>query len=351
MVQQKFPSSLKSSNSSLINYSGAKSNLTTTSTTTTTTTTTTITTTTTKLAKKTGGLMQFYACKVDERKHPFYYRYFYSKWDIVHAIVYGVVPFLIIFISNILIIFKLTVFRNKKNITRTSMTNGTGSTASLDRVETTFKSRQITIMLLSVAFVFLLFTSPLSIYMIAIYDILDMRESKKEFIRAVLRFIGYCNNAVNFYVYFAFSSGFRVEFINCVKSLCGCKPLKSGLCTSSAKSDDDLSEGKKMTRKPIYKVKDQPPEEEQKSENEEDTPSENEVMLNFNRLSENLRSNTRLDDVYQSNQSIHESNRKLFRDIGNEAVASRVGKLKEKREEKNKSDENLVFINRVSTHV
>jgi hypothetical protein len=343
---QKSPLAFKSNYSSTNNYLSNRTTLTTTSTTTTTTSTTT---TTTRVAK--AGLMPFYVCNVDERKHPFYYRYFYSKWDTIHAIVYGVVPFLIIFIGNILIIFKLTVFKNTKNITRTSISSKTGSTASLERVETSFKSRQITIMLLSVAFVFLLFTSPLSIYMMVFYDNLDMRESKKEFIRAILRFLGYCNNAVNFYVYFAFSSGFRVEFINCVKSLFGCKPLKSGLCTTSSGSNNDLNEDKKTIRKPIYKARNEDDEDKNENDEQEDDANEDEILLNFNRLSENMRLPYKLDEVNASNQSIkslHESNRKLSKDLVNEAV-SKVARLKEMRE--NQNDENQVFINRVSTHV
>jgi hypothetical protein len=158
-----------------------------------------------------------YTCNVDPNEHPIYFKYIYSQWDIYHSIIYGIIPFIIILTSNILIIIKLTILKNKKNITKS--TNMNDSSRSLDKIGISFKSFQITIMLLSIAFVFLLFTSPISIYLMIIHDNLKlMRESKKEYIKVILRYIGYCNNAINFYLYITFSNEFRKEFVKLIKS-------------------------------------------------------------------------------------------------------------------------------------
>jgi hypothetical protein len=189
--------------------------------------------------------------------------------------------------------------------------------------------------------------------MIAIYDNLNSRESEKEFIRAVLRFVGYFNNAVNFYVYMAFSSGFRIEFFNCVKSLFGCKSLESGLCTTTAGSDENLN--KKVTKKPIYKQNDGGIFYEESGDRKSgaERVSEEEVLLNFNRLSENMRAKTKDDkEETQSIKTLNASYRNLhlFKSIGEDAAA-RV-KLRDEKSENNESNqENQVFINRYSTHV
>jgi hypothetical protein len=178
----------------------------------------------------------FYVCYVDSLEYPTYFKYIYSKWDVFHGLIYGGLPFLIILVSNILIIAKLTVLRNK-SVNRNKRSIKSGSQESLDKVDPSIKSIQITIMLLSVAFVFLLFTSPISIYMTFFYEhMTNVREVKKEFIKVILRYIGYCNNAVNFYVYIVLSNEFRKEFIKTIRSCFKCKKMSlasSSLCTRS----------------------------------------------------------------------------------------------------------------------
>ena len=193
-----------------------------------------------------------YVCSVSEVKHPFYYKHFYSKWDIYHAIIYGALPFLIILICNISIILQLTVLKNKNFVRSSIQIKGDNEAlSSLENTETMFDSKQAPLMLLSVAFVFLLFTSPISIYMVAFYDHLSsVRGSKREFIKVVLRYIGYCNNAINFYLYLLLSKEFRKEFLNAVKTLFGFS--NPGLCTTST-SIGSLDENKKTLTRVIRK--------------------------------------------------------------------------------------------------
>lgn len=173
-----------------------------------------------------------YFCGVDSIKNPIYNKYFYSKWDIYHAVIYGALPFLIILSSNILIILKLTLLKNVNFI----KTTYNGSTKSLDKIDQSFKSMQITIMLLSIAFIFLIFTSPISIYMTVFYPNLSKTpEVKKEYIKVVLRYVAYINNAINFYIYICFSSEFRKEFAGLFTNCKKYKPISSAVskCTTS----------------------------------------------------------------------------------------------------------------------
>lgn len=206
-----------------------------------------------------------YICNVNQNEYPIYYKYFYSKWDIYHALIYGIVPFVIILGSNILIILKLTVLKQKTFFK--SNLKQSASMKSLDKLDPSFKSFQITLMLLSIAFVFLLFTSPISIYMAVFYDNLkSVRDSKKEYIKVVLRYVAYFNNAINFYVYIIFSSEFRKEFVKTIKSCFRIKSVTSsvGLCTRSTSMgsnnmlpqlEDDPYVRKTSNKKPRLELK------------------------------------------------------------------------------------------------
>lgn len=134
-----------------------------------------------------------------------------------------------------MIIVKLIQMRNSKIKRAPSMSK---SIESLNNKNSTsfdpsIKSFQITLMLLSVAIVFLLFTSPISIYMAFIHDNIaqSVRKTKRELVKTVLRYIAYFNNAVNFYLYFFLSSEFRREFFKSMGVIFKVKELTS--CTGS----------------------------------------------------------------------------------------------------------------------
>lgn len=130
----------------------------------------------------------------------------------------------------------------------------TGLTDDSDR----FKSVQITMMLLSVATLFLLFTGPISIYMTFFYNNLTwMRDSKRSFIRVILTHIAYCNNAVNFYVYLCLSSEFRREWFKLVASICYCfkslspKTITTCTTTTTTLGSDEMLDKRKRPLPPI----------------------------------------------------------------------------------------------------
>ncbi len=201
-----------------------------------------ITTTTTPKPR----FSQVHSCYVDPFDHPIYFQYIYSYWDVFHAIIYGILPFLIIFSSNLAIIIKLSKL-GKQKLQRTSSQSlppNPSVRKRLTSTDTTRRSPQVTIMLLSVAFVFLLFTSPISVYMAAIFDhITHVRKTRRELVKSILKYIAYFNNAVNFYIYISLSSEFRREF---VKTLVACFSTK------------DLVTCTKSTELPVYKEETKP---------------------------------------------------------------------------------------------
>lgn len=120
-----------------------------------------------------------------------------------------------------------------------------------------FRPVQITVMLLSVASLFLLFTGPISIYMTFFYyNLTWMRESKQSFIRTILTHFAYCNNVVNFYVYLALSSEFRREWLKIVSGVfyC-CKSLNpknvTSVCTTTTTT---LGSNENLNRAPITRT-------------------------------------------------------------------------------------------------
>lgn len=173
-------------------------------------------------------------CSVNGIKYPFYSKYIFDNWDVYHAFIYGGLPFLIIFTSNIAIIIKLVILKNSE-ISKAHLTRGE-SNKSLDKIDKSIKSVQITTMLLSIAFIFLLFTSPISFYMTFFYQNLNsINRVKLQYIKVVLKYIAYINNAINFYVYFVLSSEFRKEFVNLLKCCSKIKIISSTVskCTNS----------------------------------------------------------------------------------------------------------------------
>ncbi|RNA34640.1 G-coupled receptor -like protein [Brachionus plicatilis] len=173
-------------------------------------------------------------CSVNSVKFPIYSKLIFDNWDIYHAIIYGGLPFLIILVSNIAIILKLSFLKNSK-IQKAHITRGE-STKSLDKIDKSIKSVQITVMLLSIAFIFLFFTGPISFYMTFFYQNLSsVNRVKLQYIKVVLKYIAYINNAINFYVYVALSSEFRKEFVRLVRCCLKLRVISSTVskCTTS----------------------------------------------------------------------------------------------------------------------
>jgi hypothetical protein len=191
-----------------------------------------------------------YVCNVSIDDHPLYFKHIYKNWDIAHAVIYGALPFSFILVANFIIIYKLIKLQKKS-----SKYLSDGKSIEKDENDSMVKSYQFTIMLLTVSFTFLVLTSPISLYMATIYDNLtNVRISKREFIKVILRYLGYVNNAINFYIYFFTSEEFRNDvfiLFRCCRSILPISKNSSiyTACTAST-SLPDVNIETKPFRKP-----------------------------------------------------------------------------------------------------
>ena len=187
-----------------------------------------------------------YVCNVSIDDHPTYFKHIYKNWDIFHAVFYGGLPFLLILTANCIIICRLLRLQKASAKYLSDEKNDNSDDDS------SIKSYQLTIMLLTVSFTFLILTSPISLYMAFIYDNLThVRISKREFIKIVLRYLGYVNNSINFYVYFCTSNEFRREVFQLFKSILPTSTTSSiyTACTASS-SLPDINIETKPVKKP-----------------------------------------------------------------------------------------------------
>lgn len=126
------------------------------------------------------------------------YTYFYDNvWAWLDLLFASLIPFMVIFISNIMIIIRVIL---KKRLAKTS-----GSS---------FKMTNMTASLLVVSFLFLLTTSPICIFLLINFDM----ESEEEhfyvsMIFDILNLIYYINNSINFFLYCITSRRFRQQFL------------------------------------------------------------------------------------------------------------------------------------------
>ncbi len=144
----------------------------------------------------------------------------YDIWPWIDLVVVCVVPVIIIFSSNIVIIYK--VVRATRNRTEQMSAKGGDDT-----------TQSLTAMLIAISLVFLLTTTPVSIYFVGL-PLWPTETARDQHNRAVayaaLNLIFYFNNCLNFFLYCISGSRFRRTL---VAILC-CRELKPK--TSSAQS-------------------------------------------------------------------------------------------------------------------
>lgn len=157
-----------------------------------------------------------------------------------------------------MIIIKLIQMRNQK--LKKSASNKSIDNLNSLSYDPSIKSFQITAMLLSIALAFLVFTSPISIYMAFIHDNItySVRKTKRELIQTILRYIAYFNNAVNFYIYFFLSSEFRREFLKTLGIIFKVRSLTSCTRSTDIQQSNKQQESPKLIKmgprtKPIYR--------------------------------------------------------------------------------------------------
>jgi hypothetical protein len=110
--------------------------------------------------------------------------YIFPKWEKIHVIVYNFIPFSIMLISNCFIIRRsISSTENRKN--------------SLKNDNRQRKQRQLTCILVSVTFLFVLLTTPVMIYNIFLRDHLKNRKPLKYIVLGILLCIQFTSHAVS----------------------------------------------------------------------------------------------------------------------------------------------------------
>ena len=140
-------------------------------------------------------------CDVSHKSH---HHFVTSVWPWVDFSVGSFVPFLILIVCNAMIIRKL-VERHHDHQKNMNVTKGTEY----------IKITNMTVMLLTVTFVFLCLTSPIVIYNIGepywLEGADDFLKARLELASAISHLLLYLNNAVNFLIYCVSGPAFRKE--------------------------------------------------------------------------------------------------------------------------------------------
>ncbi|CAF4063650.1 unnamed protein product [Adineta steineri] len=136
--------------------------------------------------------------------HPNDPYYIFPKWEKIHVIIYNLIPFSIMLISNCFII--------RRSIPSTMI-----RTVSIDtkkRLSQNYRQRKqkrLTYLLLFVTFLFVLLTTPVMIYNVFLRNLLIDRKPLKYILQGILLSMQFTSHAINFFVYCYGASIFRYE--------------------------------------------------------------------------------------------------------------------------------------------
>ncbi len=119
--------------------------------------------------------------------------YIFPKWEKIHVIVYNFIPFSIMLISNCFIIRRSVL---STNIQRPSTVDGRKN--SLHRTNSRQRrQRQVTCILISVTFLFVVLTTPVMIYNVFLRNHMVNRKPLKYIVLGILLCIQYTSHAVS----------------------------------------------------------------------------------------------------------------------------------------------------------
>ena len=116
--------------------------------------------------------------------------YIFPKWEQIHVIIYNLIPFSIMLISNCFIIRRSI----PASIQRSSLTD-TGKRPSRNYRQR--KQRQLTYILLFVTFLFVLLTTPVMIYNVYLRNLLATKKPLKYILQGILLCMQYTSHAVS----------------------------------------------------------------------------------------------------------------------------------------------------------
>ncbi|UJR09897.1 hypothetical protein I4U23_014119 [Adineta vaga] len=144
--------------------------------------------------------------------------YIFPKWEKIHVLIYNLIPFSIMLISNCFIIrrsFASTIIR----------TSSLDVKQRLSRNYRQRKQRQLTYILLFVTFLFVLLTAPVLIYNVFLRNNLVDRKPLKYIVQGILLSMQFTSHAINFFVYCYGASKFRNELNEFITSSIRKRPV------------------------------------------------------------------------------------------------------------------------------
>jgi len=117
--------------------------------------------------------------------------YIFPKWEKIHVIVYNFIPFSIMLISNCFIIHRSISSTNTRRTSNNSRKN------SLHNQNRQRRQRQMTCILVSVTFLFVLLTTPVMIYNVFLRNYLTNRKPLKYIVLGILLCTQFTSHAVS----------------------------------------------------------------------------------------------------------------------------------------------------------
>ncbi|KAH3848486.1 hypothetical protein DPMN_090853 [Dreissena polymorpha] len=155
-------------------------------------------------------------CSTSDQSYTYFFR---NVWPWIDMCVFCIIPFVVIVIGNVLILFKVLNSHKKANVTVAP----TNSHRARDQQQAIRNAKQssMTAMLFTLNIVFLVTTLPVSIYLIGRYAYWtkgadDATKAKLDFWWAVVNMLMYTNNSLNFLLYCLSGTKFRSEFIRLI---------------------------------------------------------------------------------------------------------------------------------------
>ncbi|CAF1312163.1 unnamed protein product, partial [Didymodactylos carnosus] len=132
------------------------------------------------------------------------YRYVFPKWEKVHLILYNLIPFTIMSMCNVFIIYRTLTATKRLSKRQTNSHNA----STKNRIR---KQRQLTTMLILVTFLFIILTMPAMIYHVFLRHLFEKKKPLKYILQGILLCIQFTSHAINFFVYCFTASNFRDE--------------------------------------------------------------------------------------------------------------------------------------------
>lgn len=173
-------------------------------------------------------------CTIHKTNNLNYYRFRTLYYGKLHLYLYIVVPCLILFVVNLLIIRKI-MGSLKKNLT--------GNKRSKEARKKGKKRTALSIMLVSVCLWFMILKTPASVYLT--FPVQEMSKSYFPFTYSLFMLINYTNHAVNLILYIVTSSSFREDFKDFFISI-----RKSIVFVNRENKSSNLIEGQKVNNTP-----------------------------------------------------------------------------------------------------